>query len=44
MKHSGTMRAIEALAFSIDVLKLAERPFPAPRLGEILVRIRAVSL
>ena len=44
VKHSGTMRAIEALAFSIDALKLAERPVPAPRRGEILVRIRAVSL
>jgi len=38
------MRAIEALAFSIDALKLVERAVPAPRRGEILVRIKAVSL
>jgi NADPH:quinone reductase-like Zn-dependent oxidoreductase len=38
------MRALEAHAFSIDALKLAQRPVPKPRRGEILVRIRAASL
>lgn len=38
------MRAIEASDFSIDALKLVERPVPKPRRGEILVRIRAASL
>lgn len=41
---SRTMRAIEAGDFSIDALKLAERPVPTPRRGEILVRIKAASL
>ena len=40
----NTMRALEATAFSIDALKLGERPVPTPRRGEILVRIRAASL
>lgn len=44
MKHGSTMRAIEAGDFSIDALKLVERPVPKPRRGEILVRIRAASL
>jgi len=39
-----TMRALEATDFSIDALKLAQRPMPKPRRGEILVRIRAASL
>jgi NADPH:quinone reductase-like Zn-dependent oxidoreductase len=39
-----TMRALEAADFSIDALKLAERPVPKPRRGEILVRIKAASL
>ncbi|MCU0870661.1 MAG: NAD(P)-dependent alcohol dehydrogenase [Burkholderiales bacterium] len=39
-----TMRALQATAFSIDSLALAERAVPAPRRGEILVRIRAASL
>ena len=39
-----TMRAVQATAFSIDALKLAERPVLAPRRGEILVRLRAASL
>lgn len=39
-----TMRVLEASAFAIDALSVAERPIPAPRRGEILVRIRAASL
>jgi len=39
-----TMRALEARDFSIDALRLGERPVPKPRRGEILVRIRAASL
>lgn len=39
-----TMRALEAKDFSIDALKLAERPVPVLRRGEILVRIKAASL
>lgn len=39
-----TMRVLEATNFSIDALKLAERPVPKPRRGEILVRIKAASL
>ena len=44
MQPTGTMRALEAPAFSIDSLRLAQRPIPAPRRGEILVRVRAASL
>ena len=40
----NTMRALEATAFSIDALKLGERPVPKPRRGEILIRLRAASL
>lgn len=39
-----SMRALEAHDFSIDSLKLAQRPVPKPRRGEILVRIKAASL
>ncbi len=39
-----TMRAVEASDFSIDALKLVQRPVPMPRRGEILVRIKAASL
>jgi len=39
-----TMRALEARDFSIDALKLGERPVPKARRGEILVRIKAASL
>jgi NADPH:quinone reductase-like Zn-dependent oxidoreductase len=39
-----TMRALEAKDFSIDALKLGERPVPKPRRGEILVHIKAASL
>jgi NADPH:quinone reductase-like Zn-dependent oxidoreductase len=38
------MRALEARDFSIDALKLGERPVPKARRGEILVRIKAASL
>src|SRR5258706_5141115 len=39
-----TMRVLEATDFSIDALKLGERPVPKPRRGEILVHIKAASL
>jgi NADPH:quinone reductase-like Zn-dependent oxidoreductase len=39
-----TMRAVEASDFSIDSLRVVERPVPQPRRGEILVRVRAASL
>ncbi len=38
------MKTIEAPSFSIDALKLTERPKPAPGRNEILVRMRAASL
>src|SRR6185436_15952696 len=38
------MRAMEASAFSVDALQLVARPIPAPRRGEILVRVKAASL
>lgn len=38
------MRAVEAQDFSIDALKIVERPVPQPRRGEIVVRVRAASL
>jgi NADPH:quinone reductase-like Zn-dependent oxidoreductase len=38
------MRAVEARDFSIDALKVVERPVPVPRRGELLVRIKAASL
>jgi NADPH:quinone reductase-like Zn-dependent oxidoreductase len=38
------MRCLEATDFSIDALKLGERPVPKARRGEILVRIKAASL
>lgn len=44
MKSERTMRALEAQSFSIDSLRLVERPVPSPRRGEILVRVRAASL
>ena len=44
MSTNRTMRVVEATDFSIDALHLAERPVPVPRLGEILVRIKAASL
>lgn len=39
-----TMRCLEAGDFSIDALRLGQRPVPKPRRGEILVRIKAASL
>ena len=44
MDSNGKMRAMEASDFSIDGLKLVERPVPKPRRGEILIRIKAASL
>jgi NADPH:quinone reductase-like Zn-dependent oxidoreductase len=44
MSGQTTMRAVQADAFSIDALKLAQRPVPVARRGEILVRLRAASL
>ena len=44
MKSGETMRVLEAQAFSLEALKLVERPIPQPRRGEILVRVRAASL
>lgn len=44
MKSGQTMRAVEARDFSIDALKVVERPVPVPRRGELLVRIKAASL
>jgi NADPH:quinone reductase-like Zn-dependent oxidoreductase len=44
MNGNRTMRALEAEGFSIGALRLAERPVPAARRGEILVRIKAASL
>ncbi len=40
----GTMRVIEAGAFDIGALRLAERPIPPLRRGELLVRLKAASL
>jgi NADPH:quinone reductase-like Zn-dependent oxidoreductase len=39
-----TMRALEATDFSIDALKLGERPLPKPSRGEILAHVKAASL
>ena len=39
-----TMRAVEASAFSLDALRITERPIPSPRRGEILVHVKAASL
>ncbi|HJS85742.1 MAG TPA: NAD(P)-dependent alcohol dehydrogenase [Acetobacteraceae bacterium] len=38
------MRVIEATAFDLNALRLSERPAPRPRRGEILVRVKAVTL
>lgn len=38
------MKVIEATAFAIDGLRLAERPMPTPQRGELLVRVSAASL
>src|SRR5262245_26370334 len=44
MATPQTMRTLEAQDFSIDALKLVNRPIPKPRRGEILVRVRAATL
>ncbi|MBV8094043.1 MAG: NAD(P)-dependent alcohol dehydrogenase [Acetobacteraceae bacterium] len=41
---AATMRAIDATAFNLGALRLSERPIPTPRRGEILVRVKAVTL
>ena len=38
------MQTIEASSFSIDALKLVERPKPVPARNEILLRMRAASI
>lgn len=38
------MKVIEATAFAIDGLRIADKPRPGPRRGEMLVRICAASL
>lgn len=38
------MKAYEIQKFSFDGLKLVERPQPEPRAGEVLIRVRALSL
>lgn len=38
------MRAIELQAFSVDALRMTERPEPKPKSGEVLVRVKACSL
>lgn len=39
-----TMRALQASAFAIDALALAQREIPVARRGEILVKLKAASL
>ena len=38
------MRAYEITKFGIDELRLAERPDPKPGFGQVVVKVRAVSL
>jgi len=38
------MRTLEAPSFSIDALRVVERPMPRLRRGEILIRVKAASL
>ena len=38
------MRAWQISSFGVDSLEFAERPTPQPGPGEVLVRVRAVSL
>ena len=38
------MRAIELQSFSVEALRMAERPDPKPKAGEVLVRVKACSL
>ena len=44
LSEAERMRAVEATDFSIDSLRVVERPVPRPRRGEILVRVDAASL
>jgi NADPH:quinone reductase-like Zn-dependent oxidoreductase len=39
-----TMKAFEAAEFSLDAFRIVETDLPAPRRGEILLRVLAVSL
>ena len=41
---NDSMRALQATAFSIDALQLAQRAVPQPQRGEVLVHLRAASL
>jgi NADPH:quinone reductase-like Zn-dependent oxidoreductase len=41
---ASTMRVIEATAFDLNALRVSKRPVPRPRRGEILVRVKAVTL
>lgn len=41
---ASDMNVVEATGFSLDALRMARRPLPAPGQGEILVRVRAASL
>ncbi len=38
------MKAVQAPAFSLDQLRIVQRPVPVPRRGEILLRVKAASL
>jgi NADPH:quinone reductase-like Zn-dependent oxidoreductase len=38
------MRAIELQSFSVDALRIVERPDPQPKAGEVLVKVKACSL
>lgn len=38
------MRAVELQSFSVDGLRMTERPDPKPKAGEVLVRVQACSL
>lgn len=44
MATTELMRAIEAQDFSLESLRLVQRPIPQPRRGELLIRVRAATL